>query len=122
MLNQVFFVSFAIGTVLSAAIAFVYSRSGSHPRFNPNRGIVGMVFIALMVVNIFLSLFITRIVGKPSPPQMPSNRQKPVNVEVELPATDPQDQKIAPAAELPAASSEEKATNVTPENPPTPEP
>lgn len=120
MWNQVFFVSLAIGTVLSAAVAFVYSRSGSHPRFNPNRGIVGMVFIALLVVTFFLSMIITRIVGKPSPPQIPSSPSTPQNVE--LPAIDPQDQGNPSAGELPASSLEENAKTLTPENPPTPEP
>jgi hypothetical protein len=75
MLNTIFWVFFATGTLLAALVAFFYSRKGIHPRFHPNRGIVAMVFIILMVGNVFVSLFAAKIVGPPKPP-LPSLRER----------------------------------------------
>ncbi len=118
MLTTIFWAFFATGTLLAALAAFLYSRKGSHPRFRPNRGIVGMVFVILMVANIFVSLFAAKVVGPP-PRELPHLRDRvsPKNTNATEPEQAPQpespqsDVKVEPAA----PPSEPKATDAVAE-------
>jgi hypothetical protein len=109
MLTTIFWIFFITGTLIATLLAFLYSRKGSHPRFRPNQGLVGMVFVILMVANFFVSLFAARVVGPPQR-ELPHLRDR-----VLPPKTNAADPENAPLTESPPTekSAEPKATDAS---------
>jgi hypothetical protein len=63
-----FWISFGIGTLISLAVCFRFSRSGSHPRFRPALGVVAIVFVVLLGGVALISALIANAVGNKVPP------------------------------------------------------
>ncbi len=63
-----FWISFGIGSLISAALCVRFSRSGSHPRFRPAKGVVALVFVVMLGGAAFISVILANAVGKQVPP------------------------------------------------------
>lgn len=72
MNQQAFLITMILGTVVSLAASWKFSRRGIHPRFHPPLGVVLMVFLGLMGCFGLLALVIGRMVGNPLPPLGPA--------------------------------------------------
>ena len=108
MLTSIFWAFFSTGTLFASVVAFLYSRKGIHPRFRPNRGIVAMVFVILMVGNVFISLFAAKVVGPPEPAlaplrerKLPKNTDAPEPKNIPTPESAPADVKAIDSSSLP---------------------
>jgi hypothetical protein len=79
MNQQAFLITIILGTIVSLAASWKFSRRGIHPRFHPPLGVVLMVFLGLMGCFAFLAFVIGRMVGNPLPPVGPAPAAEKTN-------------------------------------------
>lgn len=82
MNQQVFFIAFAIGTIVALISCWRYAHRGIHPRFRPHFGLVAVVFVGLMGAVSFIAFLLSHMVGN----QVPSVRG---NLPTAAPVTTP---------------------------------